>query len=255
MKRFFNCFVLVVVVASLCSCTSARKLSYLTDMEYGVNYPAHPAPELVVQTGDCLGINISSETPELSKPFNIVSDISKAGDAVSHRYVVDGEGNIEFPVLGTLHVAGKTLAQVRELVASGIRDKGYIREPIVVATLENFSVTVIGQVGNSVLPVEGGSVNLLQVIARSGNITENSKIKDVMVVRTENGKREAYSVNLQSKSLFESPVFWLQQNDIVYVKPQGTRLSTTGQTAMTFVTAGLSLGVIVSNFFLWYLRR
>ena len=177
MNLFFKWLLPVALLAVLCSCSSASKLSYLTDLEYGVKYPASPAPEIVVQPDDCLGIHISSDTPELSKPFNLVSDISKAGDAVAHRYMVDRDGNIDFPVLGKLHVAGKTLDQIKTIVADSIRDRGYIREPIVVATLENFTVTVIGQVGNNVIPVEGSSVNLLEIIARSGNISEHSKIK------------------------------------------------------------------------------
>jgi polysaccharide export outer membrane protein len=81
------------------------------------------------------------------------------------------------------------------------------------------------------------------------------KIKDVMVIRTEDGIRKAYSVNLQSKDLFESPVFYLQQNDVVYFKPQGMKLSTTGQTTMTFVTAGLTMVNIIVNTLLWGLFR
>ena len=104
------------------------------------------------------------------------------------------------------------------------------------------------------MPVEGSSINLLQVIAKSGGTNEHSKIPDVMVIRTEEGIRMAYSINLQSKSLFDSPVFYLKQNDIVYVKPRGLRTSSTVQAMMsgftpfsTIVTALTSLYILVTK--------
>ena len=246
-------FIAVILAAGACS--SPAKMTWLTDMEYGTNYPAPPAPELIIQADDVLGIQVSSETPQLAQPFSLSQNLpsgEKAGRA--NLYLVDREGNIDFPVLGSIPVAGKTLKQVKDQIASQIQDKGYIKNPLVVVTLENFTITVAGSVGNKVLPVSGSSINLLEVLASAGGITENSKIKDVMVVRTENGERTAYSVDLQKKDLFDSPVFYLKQNDVVYVKPQGTRLNASGQAFMTFVGAGLSLATIITNFLLWSSR-
>ncbi|MBO7366350.1 MAG: polysaccharide export protein, partial [Bacteroidales bacterium] len=93
--------------------------------------------------------------------------------------------------------------------------------------------------------------NILQVIAHSGGTSDNAKIKDVMVIRKENGENKAYSINLQSKDLFMSPVFYLQQNDIVYVKPRGLRFSTSGQTAMTLVNTIVGIGSAVVYILLW----
>ena len=249
MKNLFNAIPAWMILLSLFSCTTARQMSYLTDMAYNQDYPAPPAPELVVQPDDCLGITVTCSTPELAAPFNLFSNESSG-----LKYLVDRNGNIEFPVLGTIQVWGATLSQIRNGIADGIRANGFIKDPVVSVTLENFSITVIGSGGNAVIPVSGSSINILQVIAKSGNLTNHSNITDVMVVRTENGIRRSYSVNLQSKDLFESPVFYLKQNDIVYVKPQGTSLSTSGQTVMTFVTAGLSLVSIIVNTLLWTSR-
>ena len=234
------------------ACSTPAKTTWLMDLDYGTDYPAPPAPELVIQADDVLGIQVSSETPQLAQPFSLSQNLP-SGDRAGrdNLYLVDRDGNIEFPLLGFIPVAGKTLKEVKDHIAGEIRDKGYIKNPIVIVTLENFSVTVVGNVGNRVLPVKGNSINLLEVLANAGGITDNSKIKDVMVVRTENGQRTAYSVNLQKKDLFESPVFYLKQNDVVYVKPQGTRLNASGQTVMTFVSSALSLANIIAYLLIW----
>ncbi|MBO7071543.1 MAG: polysaccharide biosynthesis/export family protein [Bacteroidales bacterium] len=247
MKRLFNAIPAWIALLAMLSCTTARQMSYLMDMEYDTDYPAPPAPELVVQPGDCLGITVTSSTPELAAPFNLFSEGGL-------KYVVDRKGSIEFPVLGTINVWGATLAQIRNGIADGIRANGFIKDPIVTVTLENFSITVIGNAGNAVIPVTGSSIDILQVLAASGNITNRCDIRDIMVIRTENGVRRSYSVDLQSKELFNSPVFYLKQNDVVYVKPKGTSLSASGQTVMTFVNTGLSLIAIIVNTLLWTSR-
>ena len=249
MKRLFNAIPAWIVLMSMLSCTTAKQMSYLMDMAYETDYPAPPAPELVIQPDDRLGITVTCSTPELAAPFNLFSE---SGSGL--KYVVDRKGNIEFPVLGTINVWGATLSQIRNGIADGIRANGFISDPIVTVTLENFSITVIGSAGSSIVPVAGSSINLLQALASTGNITNHCDIRDIMVIRTENGVRRSYSVDLQSKELFNSPAFYLKQNDVVYVKPKGISLSASGQTTMTFVTASLSVISIIVNTLLWTSR-
>ena len=251
MKRLFNSFPAWIILLTMASCTTAKQMSYLTDMAYNTDYPVTPAPELIIQPDDCLGITVTSSTPELAAPFNLFTD-----GKTNLTYVVDRKGNIEFPVLGTINVWGATLSQIRNGIADGIRANGFIKDPIVHVTLENFSVTVVGSAGNSVIPVKGNSINIFEVLSTSrGGLTNRSDITDVMVIRTENGIRRSYSVNLQSKDLFDSPVFYLKQNGVVYIKPKGVSLSASGQTTMTFISAGLSLVSIIVNTILWTTRK
>ena len=252
MKICIKSLIAIALVTVAVSCATPKKIGYLMDMEYGQNYPAAPSPELVVQVDDLLGIHISSENPQLVAPFNLIPENAEA--ASIHTYAVNAEGNIDFPVLGSLPVAGKTLTQVRDQIAGKIKEMGLIRNPVVLVTLENFSITVIGNAGNQVLPVTGNSINLLQVVAQSAPIDANVKIKDVMVIRTENGIRKSYTVNLKSKDLFESPVYYLKQNDVVYFKPQGSKMTPGGEFTLTLVTTGLTLVSIITNFLLWSSR-
>ena len=230
MKTKFS-FLILGGLLMLASCASPATLGYLRDMEYDVNYQARKAPELKLQSEDVLNIKVMSSDPELAAPFN--SWTGTGGGDLLTTYTVDNKGEIDFPVLGTLQVEGKTLDEVKNEIASKITSMGYIKEPIVMVTLENFSVSVIGEV-NEVLRAEGESLNLIQAIARMEIPRPSSKIDDVMVIRTQDGVRRAYQVNLQRKDLFDSPVYYLQQNDIIYIKPKGIRLSQTGNTIRDF---------------------
>ena len=252
MKTCLKWLVLASCLALAFSCATPKKLGYLMDLQYGQEEPASAAPDLIVQTGDQLGIHVSCENPKLAAPFNLTPESAEASEV--HRYEVNRDGSIDFPILGKMPVSGKTLKEVQDLLTGRIQALGLIRNPIVLVTLDNFSVTVIGNAGNQVLPVTGNSINLLQVVAQSSPIDMNTKISDVMVIRTENGIRKSYSVNLKSKDLFNSPVYYLKQNDVVYFKPQGTKLTATGQTVMTFVTSSLTLASIITNFLLWSRR-
>ena len=247
MKTKFS-FLIVGGLLMLASCATPATLGYLRDMEYDVNYQARKAPELKLQSEDVLNIKVMSSDPELAAPFN--SWTGTGGGELLTTYTVDNKGEIDFPVLGSLHVEGKTIDEVKSEISSKITSMGYIKEPIVMATLENFRVTVIGEV-NQIIQAEGESLNLLQAVAQMTIPRESSKINDVMVIRTQDGIRRAYQVNLQTKDLYDSPVYYLQQNDVIYVKPKGIRISQTGttirdvfQTAFSFVYSYLIVSFI-----------
>ena len=191
---------------------------------------------------DRISIQVFSEQLELAAPFNSagIQVEGETASLLSATYGVDARGDIDFPVLGQIHVEGLTLKQVQQAIADQIIQKGYIKEPVVKADLINFKVTVLGELGQQEIEVEGNSITLLQVLSNLSNENENAKIPDVMVIRTENGERTAYTVNLQTKDLFNSPVFYLQQNDIVYIKPRGLRLSNGGDMFLKFFTPLMS---------------
>lgn len=248
MKKTVKWLMLAALVLPV-SCTTPARLAYLRDLEYDTPYLATPAPELRLQVEDEVSIQVFSTDAELAAPFNAGSGVidGEGRTLTASTYTVDRMGNIDFPVLGTLHVEGKTLNELKTDIANEIIRLGYIREPIVKVGMENFTITVMGETGRSLMPVSGSSINLLQVLARSGGTSEYSKIPDIMVIRTEEGVRTAYSVNLQSKNLFDSPVFYLQQNDIVYVKPRGFRTSSSLTAVMSALSPIMTAGSLIAT--------
>ena len=221
-------FILMLAAAVLlASCTTPARIGYLRDMEYNTPYITSKPPELKLKTYDNLTIHVYSTVDELlAVPFNTGAE---------ETYTIDVDGNINFPVIGKIYVEGLTINQLKEEISYRINSSGYMKDPLVNVTLNNFTVTVLGETGQGVVSITDHSMNILQLIAQSGGTSAASKIRDIMVIRTENDRRMAYSVNLQTKDIFDSPVFYLQQNDIIYVKPVGIRMSETGNTILNAI--------------------
>ncbi len=254
MRKPLNWLLLAGLVAMACSCASSKKWTYLRDFEYGDVYEAANAPELRLQPGDEVMIQVRSTNPELAAPFNAgagLSTVESAAPTSAVKYLIDPKGYIDFPVIGTIKIEGKTLKEVKEMIASRIIEMGYIKEPIVDVSMGNFNITVLKETGGNIIQAGNGPINLLQVVAQSGTGGQLVNVKDVMVIRTEDGVRKAYSVNLQKKDLFDSPAFYLQQNDIVYFKPKGSRESQPFRTFISSLSPVITLGSVISTFFIW----
>ena len=239
---------LALMVLSVSACVTPSQITYIKDMEYGKDYPAKPAPELHIQKQDRLSIRVYSSDPALATPFNVGALINEgAGATQTATYVVDSGGYIDFPVLGSVYVEGMTMKEIQNEIANRIISSGYIREPVVSVNLENFTVTLIKYGNTDRISVGGRSINLIQLVAP----TQGEKIHEVEVIRTENGIRRAYSVDFQTIEMFDSPVFYLQQNDIVYVKPGRWMRSQTGQAIRQSLTLIMSFINVGANILMW----
>ncbi len=256
MKAKLNLLLPVVGVLLAAACSTPAKTGLLRDLDYNIPEDAIPAPELRLKMDDRISIQVFSEQLELAAPFN-TAGVQVEGDAstlLSATYGVDARGEIDFPILGKLQVEGRTLDEVQKMIADEINRRGYIKDPVVKAELENFTVTVLGELGQMIIPVEGNSMTILQVIAQLSNQMETAKIPDVMVIRTVDGKREAFRVDLQTKELYNSPVFYLQQNDIIYVKPRGLKLSNGGDLFLKILSPTIAAVSAIAYMLLWSSR-
>lgn len=217
------------VLFLLASCGSSKKFVYLQDMEMGERYPYDTKHEAVVHAGDRLDITVSSKSPELAIPFNANGGSFQLGangtvtesPTAKKGYRVDVDGDIDFPILGKLHVEGLKVGEVTELIRNRIIDGKYIKDPLVSLEFLNFKYSVLGAVGTTgTFSVEGDRITLLEAIAKAGDVSQRGRVNRVAVIREENGERVMYQHDLRSKDLFDSPCYYLQQNDIVYVEPR-----------------------------------
>lgn len=240
----------LLVLAASCS---PRRYQYLRDVEYGETYPARQAPELRLQPEDRIAIQVFSSDPKLAAPFNTATGMDEGGRSVytAAHYTVDQHGNIDFPVLGSLHVEGRTTIEVKEEIARQIVDLGYIKEPVVKVELDNFHITYLGESNNGILTVKGESLTVLEAVAQIGSLSTRARINDIMVIRTEEGQRQAYRVNLQTREVFDSPVYYLQQNDLIYIKPRGLRRSPDLQAVNSSLSPVLHIANVISNILVW----
>lgn len=253
------------LLAMLLLTSCARKnIVYLQDMEMGVGYPIDVKHEAVVHRDDRLDITVSCKNPELAIPFNIYGGTFRVGaegdvtaDATTRvnekGYRVDVNGDIDFPILGKLHVEGLKVIEVRNLIADRITAGGYMKDPLVSIEFLNFKYTVLGAVGhNGTFSVNGDRITLLEAIANAGDLSAKGRIDRVAVIREVDGERKMFMHDLRSKDIFESPCFYLQQNDIVYVEPK-YRKKDNEERGWQIGTTLLSIVTAVSSV-LWVLK-
>jgi polysaccharide export outer membrane protein len=187
---------------------------------------------IVVQPKDVLSIVVSSKNPELAMSFNLPLQTYQAGSTdltsmYTQRilgYLVDVEGNINYPVLGKLKVAGLTRDQLSEMIKQKLIQEGLIKDPILVTEFMNFKISVLGEVnGPGAFTVEGDRITILEALGKAGDLTIYGKRDNVLVRREKDGIVNFHRVDLRSEALLHSPVYYLQQNDVVYVEPNKTR--------------------------------
>lgn len=230
MKKYLF-FSALISLFTLHSCIVSKKVVYVKDMQEGVAYPTVAAAPIRIQKNDRLSITVSSKNPELAAPFNL--DIgtygidleggqSARGGQTNNTFLVDTDGRIDYPIIGSLNIEGLTIDGVRDVIWENLVNKKLIAEPIVKVELINVKITMMGEVRSvGILDIPDTRITLLDALARSGGLTPNAVPNKVSVIREENGVRKMYMNDIESTNLFNAPTFYLQQNDIVYVHPKG----------------------------------
>lgn len=222
-----------VVLAAGCSTTTYQQIDYLQDLTQNTSLDMKENAGIVIQPQDQLSIVVSSRNPELSAALNKPVASYQAGSEITSTssgyqrllgYVVDNEGNIEFPMLGELHIAGLTRWELQELIKSKVIDAGILLDPIVTVEFMNFRISVMGEVNSpGTYSVTGDKITLLGALSLAKDLTIYGRRDNVTVIREQNGQRSIYKVDLRKSNIFDSPAYYLQQNDVVYVYPNSVR--------------------------------
>lgn len=217
----------------LSSCSSPRPtLSVFKDLqEIGDGSINLPDYDIKLQPQDELYITVNSSEPIATAPYNLPmgnpalrEELQIAQTPKQQTYIVDKEGNINFPHLGKIHVEGLTVAQLTELLTERISKE--VHDPIVRVELVNFTVNVLGEVRQPTkVRVSGERFSILDALASAGHMTEYGDRTNVLVVREENGKAVYHKIDLTKSDVVSSPFFYLQQNDVVMVSPTAVKES------------------------------
>ena len=225
---------LAVAAMMFVACTTEKEIPYFTNID---NIPSAAlasvttqAGDFTIKPGDMLQIDVSASNSDAVKPFNKIQYVPMLsgnggsymmGDRSTVFYLVDDNGNIDFPVLGKLHVSGMTKNKLEDYVASLIYPRYLTELPSVECRIQNFQVYCIGEFGHSgAVTAENGRLNLIEAIAKSGDLTLQGRRDNILLIRTDaTGQRVVKRFNLQDANIMAMPEFELQQNDILYAQP------------------------------------
>ena len=220
---------LMCVVVLCTSCASSKKVVYLQDVVPLKQQTIEQKYEVYIHNDDLLAIMVNSKNPELALPFNMpmVSYQLGSENAPQQRvlgYLVDTNGDIDFPILGKLHVEGLTRLQLTDLIKQRLIDEDLIKDPIVTVQFLNYKVSVMGEVNRpGSFSISGDRITLLEALSMAGDLTIYGRRDRVAVIREKDGKRTILMHDLRSSDIFNSPCYYLQQNDIVYVEPNKSK--------------------------------
>ena len=256
MRKITLLSTLCVSILMLASCGSVKDIAYFQNKMVNEPEAIDKHAGIVIQPKDMLSIVVSSRNPELVAMFNLPVVSYQAGSEVVSGgsqqrlmgYVVDNDGQIDFPVLGPINVAGLTRWELSELIKKRLVDDGLLSDAVVTVEFMNFKVSVIGEVNNpGTFNIEGDKVTVLQAISLARDLTIFGERENVTIIRERDGKRTMYEINLCDVSMFDSPAYYLQQNDVVYVQPSKVkaRQSTTDDKALRMTSIFVSGGSLV----------
>ncbi len=239
-KRLLKFGLPLLAVILFTACSTVPKIAYLRDLPDQVPVQLQETRDLTLKPGDRLQIFVFSHDRELASDFNLWEGggsgnystgsyggggYGSSGRGGNHPYTVDKNGEIEMPVLGRIKVGGKTRLEVADLVKYRLLAGEMLADPTVLVEYYDLSFYALGEIGHTGrITIPRDNITLMEAISLAGDLSISGRRDNVMVLRTENGKQTPYYVDLTDpQSVYNSPVYYLQQNDMIYVEPTALR--------------------------------
>ena len=254
MARFLSIVYIFLVAVLFTSCSNTKKIVYFNNVKDATFTSTGEDKPIIIKPNDILSITVSSLNAEASAPFNLQNNnVSRAttvngSNTEAGGYLVNPDGTLELPILGTVKAAGFTKEQLRDNITNLILSKKLLVDPIVDIRYLNYEVTVLGEVARpTVIPVPNEKISLLKALGLAGDLTIYGKRDNVLLIREENGKKITRHIDLNSPDFFNSPYYYLQPNDVVYVQPNATKAATASrsQQYLPIIFSVLSVVAIV----------
>lgn len=222
---------LLSMLMFVCSCASVKNISYFQDTADGTTNVLAEAQVIKVQPEDKISIVVNSKDPMLMQLLNLsVADIRASGTTTSANYEISGytvnkQGEIDFPVLGKVHVSGRTREEIATLIKEKLINEEIVKDPIITVEFVNLTVSIMGEVTKpGRYNIERDKITILDALSMAGDLTIYGMRENITVLRENNGEQVTYKVNiLDANRLLQSPAYYLTQNDIVYVEPNNVR--------------------------------
>lgn len=232
----------ILSVLMLSSCTSKKDIVYFQNVNNNqqvLNQVVNVTQKL--SPNDLLKVSVLAFDMSAVAMFN-GEGISGSGGG-SKTYLIDNNGNIEFPLLGNIKMAGLTRVEATKLLKDKISE--YVKDPIVNLDLKNFKITVLGEVNKpGVFQINNERVTLLEALGLAGDMTIFGERKNILVIREGDGKKSYTRIDLTSDEIFKSPAYYLSQNDVVYIEPNNAKVKQSGTNSTNTVLS--VVGILLS---------
>jgi polysaccharide export outer membrane protein len=271
-KLYHSVPLFFVLVFFLFSCKTPKNVAYfqdLTDTSKIYTQALKETYEVEIKPDDILEIIVNNINSDAAAPFNLGNtnpsltpntqiaqgatglklNVPTSDNSTGKGYLVDKNGAIDFPILGNIKVQGLTIPQLKDSLK--LRLNKYLQDPILNIRLLNYKVTVLGEVGRpSTYSIPSERITVMDAIGMAGDLTIYGKRENVLLIREENGERKFVRLNLNSTNIFESPYYYLKQNDIIYVEPNESKIVASNATRLrdiALLTSFLTLLIVIAT--------
>lgn len=246
----------LLAVLLLYSCTTPKGISYFQDLQPDVkSLSIGPSADIRIRPKDQISIMVNTPDPKLTNLFNLPqtsqrigqqSSTASSGSGNLSGYTVDSEGFINFPIMGKIEVAGLTREEIAERITRELIDRELVKDPVVTVEYMNLHFAVLGEVSNpGRYFIDRDRPTLLDALSQAGDLTIQGRRDNILVLREEGGKQVPHRINLcHTDSLLLSPVYYLQQNDVVYVEPNDMRKRQSTVNGNTVVSTSFWLSLV-----------
>ena len=252
-----------LIAAAMASCGTSQEIAYVNDAARDSAMTISGEFSKGIQPNDLLNIYVESESPEVTLQFNQETNkiayangtVINPGSSAVTGYLVNQDGEITFPVLGKIKVAGMTHDALAHMLEQRLVNEGHILDATVTIKLMNFRVSILGDVVKpSVIQATGERMTIFEALSMVGDLTIYGQRTNVTVIREENGVRTIGELDLTSKDVFNSPYYYLHQNDVVYVEPNKKRKrdASRDNITLTYITSAVSIVSTIASLFYYY---
>ena len=225
LKSLKNIVGFILCVTLLASCSVPQKIAYFQDSDLVNNTPVMPAQEIKIQAGDKLYVMVKAQgSQDLSTMFSLHASntqTSSAGENSPYGFTVDQNGDITLPVVGKIHAVGYSRDKLEAVIKEAIEDSGQAQDVAVAVSFLNLHFSVLGEVGGpGAYSISRDKITIVDAISMAHDLTINGRRDNIKVFREVGGQQKVYTIDLtSSQDILSSPVYYLQQNDVVYVEP------------------------------------
>ena len=239
--KLISKIILMVSVAALAACGTPKNIVYFQDIKGDATLPVGKSEPIKFKPMDQISVIVNSRDPQVTAMFNLPYYSTRIGQSQSMTnttgvvtsgtqgisgYIVESDGTIDFPILGKIQVAGLTREEVAEKIKDELLDSRQIKDPVVTVTYMNLGFAVLGEVKSpGRYKIDRDRFTILDALALAGDLTINAERESIVLVRHDGSKDHAYVLNLlDTRQLYDSPAFNIQQGDVIYVKPNDKRV-------------------------------